>query len=234
MHYYSHKHGAQRRRNALSNPVAKSIAVRKIQQHLRGIQTLAYLMQDGEDAADELAHMAWILGLGAEVAFSIDDEAQARPLHIALRTVHGLALDGYRWRASVAPLVDVQLGVAERLINRHADIAWTMLGGAEWLAHRITTRTTRHDDVAGAELYAQPAAATTPGAEMRGLAPAAHGGGGARPKAGGVEGQQAPAGPESADAAARLSASGSEVMDEGQAARAASPARSSQRREAAC
>lgn len=216
-YYSSTKHGPSKRRNALANPIAKAIAVRQIQQHLRSIQTLAYLLQDGEDAADVLAHMAWILGLGTEVAFALGDTALGKPLHGALRTVHGMALAGYRWQASVAPVVDAQLGVAERLINGHADIAWTMIAGAEWIAHRISTRTTAHGDIAGAEIYAP-----TPAAEMPALAPAAQGGGGARQKAGVVESQQAPAGPESDGAGARLAASPGEVMDEGLAG-AASP-----------
>lgn len=221
--HYSTKHGPSKRRNALANPVAKAIAVRKIKQHLRGIQTLAYLLQDEEDAADELAHMAWILGLGTEVAFALRDDVQAKPLHGALRTVHGMALAGYRWQASVAPVVDTQLGVAERLINGHADIAWTMLAGAEWIAHRISTRTTAYGDIAGAELYA-----ATPAAEIPALAPAAQGGEGRGKKPGVVEDQQAAARPEGDEARARLAASAGEVMDEGLAAGAASPARSSE------
>lgn len=220
--FYSTKHGPSKRRNALANPVAKAIAVQQIHQHLRGIQTLAYLLQDGEDAASELAHMAWILGLGCEVAFSLHDDQLARQLHSALRTVHGLALDGYRWKASVAPMVDTQLSVAARLITEQANTAWTMLAGAEWLAHRITTRTTAWGDVAGVEIYA-----ARPAAEIGALAPATQGGGGATVEDRGGDDQQAPAGPVGDRAGTCLAAGTGEVMDEG-LARRASPAVASQ------
>jgi len=223
---YSTKHGPSKRRNALANPVAKAIAVRQIQQHLRNIQTLAYVLDDGEDAPDQLGHMAWIIGLGAEVAFAVQSP-HARRLHGALRTVHAMALGGYRWQAQQAPVVDAALGESAALITGHADIAWTMLAGAEWIAHRISTRTTRADDVAGAELYATPPAGIAP------LAPPARGGEGARQKAEGEDGQQAPAGPEGLAACARLAASAGEVMDEGQA-RQACPALASCDAEGAC
>lgn len=210
---YSTKHGPSKRRNALANPVAKAIAVRQIHQHLRNIQTLAYVLDDGEDAADQLGHMAWIIGLGTEVAFAVQ-HPRTRMLHGALRTVHAMALAGYRWQAAQAPVVDAALGESATLITTHADIAWTMLAGAELLAHRISTRTTHRDDVAGAEIYA------TPPAEIAPLAPHAHGGEGARQKAGDEDDQQAPAGPEGWKAGARLTASAGEVMDDGQALQA--------------
>ena len=220
--HYSTRHGPSKRRNALANPVAKAIAVRQIQQHLRTVQTLAYVLEDGEPAADQLGHMAWILGLGSEVAVSIGDE-RCRQLHGALRTVHGMALSGYCWQARLAPPIDAALGHAAHLITQHSDIAWTMLAGAEWLAHRISTRTTAAADVAGAELYAQ-----APAAEIPPLATPTHGGEGARQTAVGVNDQQAAARPVSKATHGRPAAVG-DVLDKGLAADAPSPAEASWR-----
>lgn len=227
--FYSSKHGPQRQRHAMANPLAKSIAVRQIQQHLRDIQTLAYMLADGEESAKVLAHMAWIIGLGAEVAFATR-HPRARVLHGTLRTVHAMALSGNRWKALHAPAVDSALGESSTLITDHADIAWKMLAGAEWIAHRISTRTTTPDDIAGAELYAS----APPALEIRALAPATPEGEGARQKAGGMKDQQAAARPEGNEAGPRLSAGVGEVMDERQAAQAACLAVSSGAPEAAC
>lgn len=226
--YSSSKHGPTRTRNALANPLAKSIAVRQIEQHLRDIQMLAYMLADGEEAAKQLAHMAWIIGLGAEVSFSLASP-RARVLHGALRTVHGMALAGYRWRTMHAPAVDQALAESSALITTHADTAWTMLAGAEWIAHRISTRTTAPEDVAGAEIYA-----TTLPAEIAPLAPPARGGEGTRQtKTGEVDGKQAAARPEGLGGSARLAAGTAEVMADG-LAELASPAVSSGQEVDAC
>jgi len=221
---YSTKHGPSKRRNALANPVAKAIAARQITQHLRQIQVLAYLLQDGEECADRLAHMAWVIGLGCEVAFSIQ-HPRARFLHGALRTVHAMALAGYRWQGHAAPQVDTALAESDQLITGHAETAWTMVAGAEWLAHRITTRTTMPGDVAGAELYAPPAAPAPEKSPP--LAPPALGGGGdPRQTAGEVDQeQQAAARPEGLVDSALAGAE--KVMVEGAAE--AAPGQSSRR-----
>jgi len=218
---YSTPRSPSRRRHALANPVAKSIAVRQIHQHLRDIQTLAYLLGDGEETASQLAHMAWVIGLGTEVAYAIGHQ-RTRVLHDTLQTVHGMALAGYRWQAQHAAAVDRALSESATLITKNAEIAWTMVAGAEFLAHRISTRTTTADDVAGAELF-EP----SPPAEIPPLAPPAHGGEGARQaKAGEVDGQQAAARPEGLGSSTRLAAGAAEVMDDG-LAEPASPALSS-------
>ena len=231
--FYSSKHGPQLQRCAMANPLAKSIAVRRIKQHLRDIQTLAYMLADGEESAKVLAHMAWIIGLGAEVAFATQ-HPRARVLHGALRTVHSMALSGYRWRHDHAPAVDQALDDSSKLITTHADIAWTMLAGAEWIAHRISTRTTTAADIAGAELYAAVPEPISPAPEkIRALAPAAREGEGARQKACVKKDQQAAARPESAEAGARQAGT-REVMDEGQAAGAACLTVSSSAPEGTC
>lgn len=224
---YSTPRSPSRRRHALANPVAKSIAVRQIHQHLRGIQTLAYLLDDGEDVASQLAHMAWVIGLGTEVAYAIGHQ-RARVLHDTLCTVHGMALAGCCWQARHAAAVDTALSESATLMTTHPEIAWTMVAGAEFLAHRIHTRTTTAADVAGVEFLN-----VTPAQEIPPLAPPAQGGGGARQaKAGEVDGQQAAARPEGLGGSTRR-AGAAEVMDDG-LARPASPALSSGQEVDAC
>jgi len=227
--HYSTKHGPSKRRNALANPVAKAIAARQITQHLRQIQVLTYLLQDGEECADQLAHMAWVIGLGCEVAFKTN-HPRARYLHGALRTVHAMALAGYRWQGHAAPQVDTALSESDTLITKHAEIAWTMVAGAEWLAHRITTRTTLPGDVAGAELYAPTA---TPSPEKSApLAPPALGGGVDPGQTAGEVGQEQQAAARPEGLVDTALAGGEEVMVEGAAE--AAPGRPSMQEGATC
>jgi len=81
---------------------------------------------------------------------------RARVLHGTLRTVHAMALAGCRWQSQHAAVVDTALSESATLMTTHAHIAWRMVAGAEWIAHRIHTRTTTAADVAGAEVYAAP------------------------------------------------------------------------------
>jgi len=154
-HIPSRPASARRPGVAFGHPVAQAAALDDLASHLRTTRIGLYQQQDGEPARGYLAHLAWMLGLGAEVALHTGDDA-ARSLHSTLRTLVAevCVRDGYCWRADLAGVLDEAVGHAHRLITRHAAIALTMQPGADWLAVRIRDGLVQASDVAGAEIYA--------------------------------------------------------------------------------
>lgn len=163
------QHGRRRHRAmaeipAYRNPVAAAVARQRMKAAARDERIGALLMQQDEDATDLLAHLAWIIGLGAEIALQVhgSHHATLRRLHGALRSVAAMCLHhGYRWQASQAVALQEALAEAHQLISAEPAIATRYTRGADWLASVISRHQLPADAVAGAELY-QPTTGAKP------------------------------------------------------------------------
>lgn len=148
---------------AYRNPVAKAVAKRSMEQAARDERIATLMLEQDEDATDALAHLAWIVGVGCETALAVHgaQSAATRRLHGALRTVQAVCLQhGYRWQAQHAVPLQAALAEAHELIAKHPAQAARFTRGADWLAKAIVQHQVQAADIAGAEIYAQPAAAT--------------------------------------------------------------------------
>jgi len=145
------------------NPVAKAIAVRRMQSVLTDQQIELHVTPDGADATSLLAHLGWQLGLAAQTAvFALGtDSATTRRLHGALRTAHDLCLRGYLWQAALAPALDQAMSEAHEVLLAYPDTAQHFIGAADHLAALIRAHRVQRDSIVGAELYQQPALAHT-------------------------------------------------------------------------
>lgn len=122
---------------------------------IRTTRIAIYGIEDGAEVPDDLAELAWHLGLGASIALQLRGAAdpRTRRLHGALRSVHGMALNGCRWDAALAAAIELAIGESADLIAANPKLAIGMRCSADWIGHRIQTRTTEPGDIAGAELY---------------------------------------------------------------------------------
>jgi hypothetical protein len=126
-----------------------------MRSQVRTTRIAVYCLEHGAKVPGDLAELAWQIGLGASVQMRLCGPADllTRRLHGALRSVHQMALTGYRWNERYAMAIEQAVGEAADLVSAHAGLAIELRHDADWLGHRIQTQTTEPGDVAGAELY---------------------------------------------------------------------------------
>lgn len=145
------------------HPIATAIATQKLQKQFRGIRTRIYALQDGDNAVSLLTELAWLVGVGSEIAHALaPGSPQARRLHGALRQIVQMSAAGGAWQAAMAaPMYDAAMD-SQDLLFKHPAIAMAMAPGASGLSTLIEHRRASLDDIAGAELYQhQPTGANT-------------------------------------------------------------------------
>lgn len=112
-----------------------------------------YMTADGEPARDLLAHLGWVIGIGAEIAALVaPGNAQAKRLHAALRTVIQLGIDD-AWQAAQAGVLSDAANEAKDLLVRHANLGLDLVPSGDYIASRIRDGLAQLTDVAGAEIY---------------------------------------------------------------------------------
>lgn len=139
-----------------SNPVAAAIGRQQMASQMRSLAIGIYLTPDGERDPELLARLAWLIGLGADVAANTTPRsADAKRLHAALRTVLHMAVHGdARWQAAQAGVVEQAAQLAHAIALKHSALALQLAPALNVLANRIRQGVATMDDVAGAELYA--------------------------------------------------------------------------------
>lgn len=145
---------AARRELAFSHPVAATVAVNRMRNHMRTVGIEVFLMQEGENARGLLSHLGWMIGLGAEIAATVAPRSpQARTLHGALRTLLQTVVDGATWRIDQAEPLWQAAQQSHQLLVDNPHIGLAAEAGADYIAQRIKDGTASMADVAGAELY---------------------------------------------------------------------------------
>ncbi|MDQ8035204.1 MAG: hypothetical protein REJ50_24635 [Bordetella sp.] len=127
-------------------------------EHMTTISIAIYLAADGAPQRELLAHLGWMLGMGAEIAAQlgmVGPLVQLKRQHAALRTVLQMSEQGW-WQAAQAPVLCDAATEAKDLLIAHPAIGATLIESADWLASRIRSGDARLSDVSGAELYSNP------------------------------------------------------------------------------
>ncbi|ATA57233.1 hypothetical protein CKY39_31410 [Variovorax boronicumulans] len=133
-----------RRELCRSHPVATAVAKAQMASHMTA---------DAEPARDLLAHLGWVIGIGAEIAAVVAPGlAQAKRLHAALRTVVQLSIDN-AWQAAQAGVLSDAATEAKDLLVAHAGIGFDLIPSGDYIAARIRDGVASLSDVAGAEIY---------------------------------------------------------------------------------
>lgn len=149
-----------RRPNPHANPVATAMAIHRMRTHMRTIGISMFMTADGEKATGLVSHLAWIVGIGAEIAASTAPGGDlARRQHAMLRNLVQIAVDGCAWRMALAEQLWAAAQEAHGLMVKHPTLGQRLIPGADYLAARIKDGQVRMSDVAGAEIYAASAEA---------------------------------------------------------------------------
>lgn len=93
-----------------------------------------------------LARLAYLIGMGAEIARAIPVAGSNRPgLHQALATVVGMAVDGHRWDASWGAQLSHAVDISIDLFCSYRNLASQFEPGARLLSHDVMAGTVRAD-----------------------------------------------------------------------------------------
>ena len=132
------------------SPVTAAVTQQALRQSANNLAIRVYLTDDGESDLNLLSELAFVIGLGAEVALATGG---SRSLHGALRSLLAMAVDGGRWQAAQAGLMHRMVDEALALSLKHTPLAMGRTGNALWVSGRIARGEAGMDDVAGAEVY---------------------------------------------------------------------------------
>lgn len=137
---------------ALASPVARAIARREVlamQATVRGLALACMYAEHGSEQRELLANVAFIVGVGAEVAAVVPVAGDNREgLHQALAEVVRMACDGARWDADWAAQLSLALEVSAEVMLQDPVHATAVAPGAQGLAADVRAGRVRMDAVA--------------------------------------------------------------------------------------
>ena len=141
---------------ALRSPVARAIAKREIQEPHRQVQEVALVclaVEHGTEQRELLANLAFMLGIGAEVAAVVPVQGDNRAgLHQSLAEVLRMACDGGRWDESWAAQLHVAPELSAELMMDNTHHAALVLPGARELAADVKAGRIRPDAIVPFEM----------------------------------------------------------------------------------
>lgn len=147
-----------RTERALTSPVARAIARRELealQAHMATLAATCLQVPHESEQRDLLAGLAFMIGIGAEVAQVVPVLGDNRPgLHQALQEVVRMACDGCRWCAPWAAQLHLAMEVSAEVMLDDPIWAMKVIPGARRLAADIMAGHVRPEDVAPLELPA--------------------------------------------------------------------------------
>lgn len=152
----THRAHVTRQQRALVSPVARAIAKREIQELHRQVQEVALVclaVEHGTEQRELLANLAFMLGIGAEVAAVVPVQGDNRAgLHQSLAEVLRMACDGGRWDESWAAQLHIALEVSAELMMDNTHHAALVLPGARELAADVRAGRIRPDAIVPFEM----------------------------------------------------------------------------------
>ena len=156
MNAATHKQWRAKEERALRSPVARAIAKREIQELHRQVQEVALVclaVEHGTEQRELLANLAFMIGIGAEVAAVVPVQGDNRAgLHQSLAEVLRMACDGGRWDESWAAQLHVALELSAELMMDNTHHAALVLPGARELAADVKAGRIRPDAIVPFEM----------------------------------------------------------------------------------
>ena len=156
MNAATHKQWRAKEERALRSPVARAIAKREIQELHRQVQEVALVclaVEHGTEQRELLANLAFMIGIGAEVAAVVPVQGDNRAgLHQSLAEVLRMACDGGRWDESWAAQLHIALEVSAELMMDNTHHAALVLPGARELAADVRAGRIRPDAIVPFEM----------------------------------------------------------------------------------
>lgn len=142
------KQAIGRRPDPLQNPVGRAIAMKALRQDMLDIGIKCLTVEHGSEQRALLARLAFMLGVGAEVAAVAKVLGDNRAgLHQSLAEVIRMACDDCRWDDAWAAQLQLALEVSAEVMLDNAVLAMQMVPGARALADDITNGRIRPDAI---------------------------------------------------------------------------------------
>jgi len=140
------------------NPVRIAIARKDIKDFTRDLQIKAFIMEEGEDATDNLADLGKFIGMAAEGERMLNGVTpRLRVLHGALRNIQDMCLAGYAWKSCFDASLTRAAQDARDFILDHPEHASAALQSAINFEVMIRGHRVKPGTIAGAELYKEAA-----------------------------------------------------------------------------
>lgn len=140
------KKTARRKADPLQNPVGRAIAMKALRQDMLDIGIKCLTVAHGSEQRALLARLAFMLGVGTEVAAVANVLGNNRAgLHQSLAEVVRMACDGCRWDGAWAAQLQLALEVSAEVMMENAELAMRVMPGARALADDITAGRIRQD-----------------------------------------------------------------------------------------
>jgi hypothetical protein len=142
---------------AISSPVHRAMAkaestaaIANFHSTCTGVSIRILMAQDGEDCAELLGDIAYIVGTGCQAgAAHVGREPWVRTLHGTLRQIIDLCLSGYQWRTDYAMGLQRSIEiVTEHLPGMPAQAWYEGMLDARMLARAIEDRNIDGNEVA--------------------------------------------------------------------------------------
>lgn len=152
---------AQGRRNkAVVSPVGLAVARQKLKAYMTELHVKVYLTDDGAQDLVLLSRLAWVLGMGLQLAHAYrPGTPEVKQIHAALRALVQLRMDGGHWPAAQAKVLHEAARAAEVVMTGCWKHAGAAIEDANFISQAVLDGSARLHHVAGAELYNQPVAA---------------------------------------------------------------------------
>lgn len=146
------KKTTRRKADPLQNPVGRAVALQALRQDMLSIGIKCLMAPHGSEQRELLAQLAFMLGIGAEVAAMATVLGDNRAgLHQSLKEVVLMACDGCRWDDAWAAQLQLALEVSAEVMMENTALAMRVMPGARALADDITAGRIRRDAIAPLE-----------------------------------------------------------------------------------
>lgn len=143
------KKTTRRKADPLQNPVGRAVALQALRQDMLSIGIKCFMAPHGSEQRELLAQLAFMLGIGAEVAAAVPVLGNNREgLHQSLAEVVRMACNGCRWDDAWAAQLQLALEVSAELMTENPRLAMLVFPGAQGLAKDIQDGRIRQDAIA--------------------------------------------------------------------------------------
>lgn len=150
----SRTHTRKPARTIGGNMVSAALARQSLDDMVTTERIRIFLLAEGEDCTETLAHVMSVVGTVCEAAHATpginrETDAWVRVLHGAMRTVMSLCLSGYRWKTQYTMALNQAMATAREHLWQTDKTALTRaMLEARWVAERIENHTIDGTEIA--------------------------------------------------------------------------------------
>lgn len=136
-----------------ASPIEALMVRKNMQADVVNLGLHCMLTDHGSEQPDMLASLAYLIGIGAEIARAIPVAGNNRPgLHQALAAVVDMSVDGHRWDSSWGAQLSHAVEISIDLFCNYRNLGRRFEPGARLLSHEVKAGTVGTDAIKPLEL----------------------------------------------------------------------------------